>query len=205
MVERPGIGDVKPIPSSLAKPGFARTKIQKCHTPSICNWRLSVFLCVLFLSLLIFVQAEAQVALDASTSAAALLTTATNTVTLAHPSTRSNLVLGVGISMDIFRGSTATVSGVTYNSVSLTRAGFHNDSANQRRTEMWYLIAPATGNNNIVVTVNVPAAATIGTVVGATTFTGADQTSPIRTYASNDENTNAPHVDVASGTNDIVL
>src|SRR6202166_4572983 len=205
MVERPGIGDVKPIPSSLAKPGFARTKIQKCHTPCICNWRLSVFLCVLFLSLLIFAQAQAQVALDASTSAAALLTTATNTVTLAHTSTGSNLVLVVGISMDIFRGSTATVSGVTYNSVSLTRAGFHNDSSNQRRTEMWYLLAPATGNKNIVVTVNVPAAGTIGTVVGATTFTGADQTSPIRTYASNDGNTNAPHVDVASRINDIVL
>jgi len=205
MVERPGIGDILLTAGSIVPHRFSRAKIQKRPTPYTRNWRVSVFFCVLLSSLLISTNVHAQVALDASTSAAALLTTATNSITLAHTSTGSNLVLVVGVSMNIFAGNTATVRSVTYNSVSLTKAGSHNDSASQRRTEMWYLIAPATGNKNVVVTVNVPAAATIGTVVGATTFTGADQTSPIRIYASNDGNTNAPHVDVASGINDMVL
>lgn len=204
MQGRQRIGDILPT-SSIVLPRFIKAWIQTRNRPYIPKWWVSVFFCLLCSSLLISTQAQAQVAIDGSSSAAALLTTVTNTVTLAHTSTGSNLVLVVGVSMDIFGGSTTTVSSVTYNSVPLTMAGSHNDSVNQRRTEMWYLIAPATGNNNVVVTVNVPVAATIGTVVGATTFTGADQTSPIRTYASNDGNSNAPHVDVASGINDMVL
>jgi signal peptidase I len=163
---------------------------------------LSAFLSLLLLSL--STSAHAQVVLDATTSASARLTTLTNSFTFAHTSTGSNLVLVVGVSMNIFGGNTSTVSGVIYNGVALTRAGFHNDSANQRRTEMWYLIAPATGNHNVTVTANIPAG-TIGAVAGATTFTGADQTSPIRTYASNDGNTDAVRVDVASAVNDMVL
>ena len=85
----------------------------------------------------------------------------------------------------------------------------HNDSTNVRRVEMWYLVNPATGNNAVVVTESISsAAATIGTVVGATTFTGADQTSPIRAFASNDSNGAAKdtvNVTVASGANDMVL
>src|SRR5450432_294052 len=81
----------------------------------------------------------------------------------------------------------AGVSGVTYNGVALTRVVAHNDSTNVRRVEMWYLVNPALGNNSVVVTENIiSAAATVGTVVGATTFTGADQTTPIRAFASND-------------------
>lgn len=46
---------------------------------------------------------------------------------------------------------------------------------------------------------------TIGTVVGATIFTGADQTSPIGRFASLDGNSATPNVDVASASNDMVL
>ena len=166
---------------------------------------LLIFCCLIASCFLISLQAQAQVALDATTSSSRRLTTGTTTLTFAHTTTGTNLVLVVGVSMNISGGVSATVGGVTYNGVALTKAGAHNDSANQRRTEMWYLIAPATGTHNVIVTVKVPFAATIGTVAGATTFTGADQTSPIRTYASNDGNTNAPYVDVASDTNDMVL
>ncbi len=137
-----------------------------------------------------------------------VVTRAANTVTLAHNTfTGSNLVLVVGVSMNISAKINTVVGGVTYNGVALTSAGAHNDSTNVRRVEMWYLINPPTGNNNVVVTVNVGAGGNpnIGTVVGATTYTGADQTTPIRTFASNDGNSDAASVNVPSGANDMVM
>ncbi len=242
---------------------------------------------LMFLLLAIPLAAHGQVALDASTNTTKQVTQASNTVTLAHTSTGSNLVLVVGVSMNtsaqltlalasanaasggntVYNGvitggsgnayvgltftvagftgggavdngtftctastaitltlanaagvaatkptATATtsaltsVTGVTYNGVALTRAGFHNDSTNVRRVEMWYLINPATGNNSVVVTENIISAlATVGTVVGATTFTGADQTTPIRAFASNDGNNDTANVTVSSSKNDMVL
>lgn len=240
---------------------------------------------LMFLLLAIPLAAHGQVALDASTNTSKQVTQASNTVTLAHTSTGSNLVLVVGVSMNISatttyaltaaanasggntvytgtitggagnayvgliftvagfsgggtadngtftctastattltlnnaagvartQGATAKTSsltaiGVTYNGVALTRAGFHNDSTNVRRVEMWYLINPTTGNHNVVVTESISsAAATIGTVVGAATFTGADQTTPIRAFASNDGTNDEANVTVSSGLTDMVL
>ena len=93
--------------------------------------------------------------------------------------------------------------------MALTQAGSHNDSTNVRRVEMWYLINPPTGNKMLWSRRTSSALRrTVGTVVGATTFTGADQTTPIRAFASNDSNgagTDAANVTVASGANDMVL
>jgi uncharacterized repeat protein (TIGR01451 family) len=131
-------------------------------------------------------------------------------------STATTLTLSNAAGVAKTQGTTATtsamtsVSGVTYNGVALTRAGFHNDSTNVRRVEMWYLVNPPSGaNDNVVVTENIiSAAATVGTVVGATSFSGVDQTTPIRAFASNDSNgagTDAANVTVASGANDLVI
>ena len=150
----------------------------------------------------------ATAAASATSSIGQPSTFATNTVTLVHNTfSGTNLVLVVGVSINLNSGPGVTVTGVTYNGVALTRAGFHNDSINVRRVEMWYLVNPATGNNNVVVTENIAGPGVWGTVVGATTFTGADQTTPIRAFASNDSNgnTDAANVTVASGTNDMVL
>jgi uncharacterized repeat protein (TIGR01451 family) len=100
-----------------------------------------------------------------------------------------------------------SVTGVTYNGVALTSAGAHNDSTNVRRVEMWYLVAPALGTNNVVVMESIVTGGTIGTVVGATTFTGVDQTSPIRSFATNDSagSSDSANVTVTSGPNDMVL
>jgi uncharacterized repeat protein (TIGR01451 family) len=166
--------------------------------------RLALFCC--FFAGAAVSAAYAQVALDASTNASGRLTRFGTTLTFAHTSTGSNLVLVVGVSMNISARNTTTVSGITYNGVALARAGFHNNAGNARRSEIWYLAGPATGNHPVVVTLGgITGGATIGTVAGATTFTGADQTSPIRTYASNDGASDAPNVDVASGPNDMVL
>ena len=90
----------------------------------------------------------------------------------------------VGISMNITNAPTTGVVGVTYNGVALSFVGAHNDAANTRRVEMWYLLAPATGTHAVLVSVNIPVAQTVGVVAGVTTFTGADQTVPLGTFVS---------------------
>ena len=143
-----------------------------------------------------------------TTSTSQVVTRAANTVTFLHNDIAgSNLLLVVGVSMNISARNTTTVSGVTYNGVALASAGAHNDSTNVRRVEMWYLVNPPTGNNNVIVTVNIPGGGNpnIGTVVGATTFTGVDQTTPIRAFAGNDGNSDSANVTVASSVNDLVI
>ena len=171
---------------------------------------LTQFLCAALLGAALFcvgavAPAHAQVALDAVTSAGSSLTQAANTLSFTHTTTGSNLVLVVGVSMNISARNTATVSGITYNGAALTSAGTAISNSN-RRTEIWYLTAPATGSNlPVVVTVNIPGGGNVGVVAGAATLTGADQTTPIRTYATNSGNSANAFVNVASSANDMVM
>lgn len=157
-----------------------------------------------FLFLLVQVVAHAQVAIDSVTTGSGSLTQAANTLSFNHTSTGTNLVLVVGVSMNISGRNTTIVSGVTYNGVGLTSAGTAI-SNNNRRTEMWYLPAPATGTHSVVVTLNIPGTGTIGTAAGAITFTGADQNTPVRTYATNSGNSANAFVNVTSSSNDMVM
>ena len=129
---------------------------------------------------------RAQVAVDATTSSSATMTGISN-LTFAHTTTGvANRVLIVGVSINITNAPTAGVVGVTYNGAALNFVGAHNDAGATRRVEMWYLLAPTTGNHNVVVTVNVPGGVNDGVVAGATTFTGVDQTVPLGTFVSAD-------------------
>lgn len=145
---------------------------------------------ILILCLLAATQAGAQVVVDATTSGTGLITgTGTGTVNFNHTTTATaNRLLLVGVSINLTNSSTAAVVGVTYNGTALSLVGIHNDAGNTRRVEMWSALNPAAGVNlPIVVTVNVPtAAATVGVVAGATTFTGVDQTVPLGNFVSAD-------------------
>lgn len=73
-----------------------------------------------------------------------------------------------------------SVSSVTYNGVSLTKIAHQNGSANNRTTNQWYLLNPATGVNTLAITL-------LGSerVSGAVqSYTGNDIISPIDTHAS---------------------
>ncbi|HXP17203.1 MAG TPA: DUF11 domain-containing protein, partial [Terriglobales bacterium] len=148
-----------------------------------------------------------QVGIDSATSVGQQVSGAAPTVTFAHTSAGTNLVLVVGVSINITNNTGATVTGVTYNGIALSSAGAHNDAGNTRRVEMWTLIAPATGAHNVVVTLNLPGASgTLGVVVGAVTFTGADQTSPLRPFVSADGAAGTPaSLNVPSGLNEMVI
>jgi uncharacterized repeat protein (TIGR01451 family) len=140
--------------------------------------------------------------------------TADNGTFTCTASTATTLTLNNAAGVARTQAATATttsfgaISGVTYNGVALTQAVGHSDTSGVRRVEMWYLVAPATGNHNVVVTENLVSGGIVATVVGATTFTGADQGTPIRATASNDSKGTASdfaNVTVSSGSNDMVL
>jgi uncharacterized repeat protein (TIGR01451 family) len=100
------------------------------------------------------------------------------TLTWAHSmGSGTNGILIVGVSN---RRSNRTVVSVAYAGMNFQRAGFQNSGANTTRMEMWYLLSPPAGTNNVVVTLSGSAAA----VAGAVSFFGVDQTAPIGAFSS---------------------
>jgi len=86
----------------------------------------------------------------------------------------------VGVSF-IVESSSVDVSGITYNSVGLTKVceqSFGTDT----RTEIWSLVNPGAVTANVVVSFS--GASGHGKVVGVTTFTGVDQTTPLGTCST---------------------
>src|SRR3990167_2897336 len=94
-------------------------------------------------------------------------------LTYAHTCTGTNLVLIVGAFLD--NDTSDTITGITYNGVALTKINGVSGSSDQGYSTLWYLIAPATGANNIVVSWT--GANNISSC--AISYTGAHQTSPI--------------------------
>ncbi|MBX7207515.1 MAG: putative Ig domain-containing protein [Verrucomicrobiaceae bacterium] len=155
---------------------------------------------------------------DATTSSTATLGTGTATITTvgaaafsnsaqtasSHSfsydsgSTGSNRILMVGIS---YRDNNSqTVSSVTYNGVALTQVGTSNIASGtpDGRMYIYRLLSPATGAHALVV--NWSAALTQGSVIGAVTYAGVDQTTPTGTFVANSSKTGTPTVTITSGT-----
>lgn len=106
------------------------------------------------------------IALDSSNITSALTGP---TLTFSHTCSGSNRILFVGA----FAASatTETITGVTYNSVAMTRIDFNNPQSNWELS-LWYLIAPSTGAHNVVIT----ASTTVVVIAGASiSYTGALQ------------------------------
>ncbi len=166
---------------------------------------LSILALLLVVGSVAFAQ---QVAVDSTSSGAASFnTTGANTLTFTHTTTTTaNRLLLVGVDMDINGVHGATVTGVTYSGTALTSVGAHNDANTTRRVEIWYLLAPASGTQDIAVTVDLPTNGRVGVVVGATTFTDVDQTVPLGTFVSADgANAAYSQLDVPSVVNGRVL
>ena len=85
------------------------------------------------------------IAFDASSAGTSVTST---TQTLAHTCSGVNRILFVNTGIT----SADTIPGITYNGVALTKIA---SVINGRYFSLWYLIAPATGANNIVVTSSV--------------------------------------------------
>lgn len=127
---------------------------------------------------------------DAASSAT---TTGATSLTWAHTcSTSGDRLLVVGLSLLNALGQ--TVTGITYNGVALTAVpGGAISNGTGGRVELWYLIAPATGANNIVASFS----ASVAAVGGAESWVGADQTSPLGTAVTASGNTSDATVTVS--------
>lgn len=118
------------------------------------------------------------------------------TLTWSHTCSGTNRLLIVSVSI----GGTQTVSGITYSGVALTLVSGGTATNGSSHVEKWYLIGPATGANDVVVTFSTSANA----VSGAISYSGASQTTPLGTAASATGGTTVATVDVSSATSEIV-
>ncbi len=107
---------------------------------------------------------------------------ALGTTTWSHTCTGSNLVLIVSIAIWNNGGTAQGMSAVVYGIQSMTFVPNSGASNGNWYTEQWYLIAPATGANNIVAT---QIGATDAIKTSSISITGADQTTPIDTNGTN--------------------
>ena len=109
----------------------------------------------------------------------------------------SDRLLLVGVCV---RNGAAAVSGVTYNAVAMTQyatvSGLGSD-----KLDIWRLIAPATGANDVVVTM----AADSPFSVGISSYNGVDQTTPLGTSANATGAGGDPTVDVSSAAGELVI
>jgi hypothetical protein len=90
----------------------------------------------------------------------------------------SNTMLYVGCLL--YNEATNVISGVTYNSVSMTRSGTAIRANTTQYVTLFQLVAPSTGANNVVVTADNSS----NFQCGAASFTGVDQTTPTAQYAT---------------------
>jgi hypothetical protein len=116
--------------------------------------------------------------------------------------TGSNLLLTVGVVVGK-DGDNTTSLAVTYNGVAMTSAGLvHANNSNTGYAQLFYLKAPATGTHAVQVTLTGgPASIEAGSV----SFTGVDQTTPVRNITSAASSGTSPAVTVASAAGNMVV
>lgn len=106
------------------------------------------------------------IAFDAATDGGLFL--ATSSATYSHTCTGSNRILFVFVNIT---SPSTTISGVTYNTVALTHITDSVGSPGTNALSSWYLVAPATGANNIVVSLT----GSNNLAVMSSSYTGAKQ------------------------------
>lgn len=100
-----------------------------------------------------------------------------NSLTISHANAGNLMVVGIGTN-----GTTDQISGVTYNSVVMTRINtVSNASGSGLRAYLYYLLAPTVGTANIVIS----ATGSIFIQAEAVTYTGAKQTGQPDASATN--------------------
>jgi hypothetical protein len=123
-------------------------------------------------------------------------------MTISHTTSGSNRLMLVGVSIN--NDLNETVSSVTYNGDPLSLEGFVAQ-ADDARVEIWSLVAPDTGTNDVVITFSDQLWRSAA--VGVMTFTGVDQGTPLGTFASNKaaSDPGPATVNVSSAVNELVF
>lgn len=136
---------------------------------------------ILFIAIFLMVAvpvANAAIVFDAKSSGSNANVT---TLTVSHTVTGSNTILFVSVGTKDGGGG-AAVSGVTYNGVAMTNVSTQNISSAFYQ-DLWYLVNPSTGTNNIVASFGGVSADQA--VLSAASYTGVLQISPLTTANTN--------------------
>src|SRR5688572_6997617 len=160
------------------------------------GWRLMARACGLLAALaLSSVEAQAAITIGNITTNSA----DTSSLSTAHnhnQGTKGLLVVSVTTV-----GAGRDVTNVTYNNVALTHLCTVSHPGAKPRVEVWYLVAPNTGNKSVVVTVSGGADKT---GVGIVSYGGVDQTTPVQNCATATGTSATPSVNVTSAAGDLV-
>jgi hypothetical protein len=105
----------------------------------------------------------------------------------------TNRIMIVGVSI---RNTTVSVSSITYGAQSLTFIRSDTHPSATIRSELWYLIAPASGSATVTVILSGASRAT----GGSCTYTGVDQTSPLDANAGGTGRSSSPSQSVTVNT-----
>ena len=122
---------------------------------------------------------QAAIAHDADSNSGTGLSGSSTTFTWSHTCTGSNMALVVGFYINWGNVSHRTITGITYNSVSLTPVQTIDYTTDTAYLWLGYLKSPATGSNTIQVTISGTLGAANNAGGFATSFTGVDQSSPV--------------------------
>jgi len=137
------------------------------------------------------------VAFDATSGGAA--TSDTNTLTVSHTASGTDRY---ALAFVAYRQlNSATVSGVTYNGVAMTRLGGGLGSDSEYG-DLWEIVNPPTGAQSVVATLS---ANSRGLTLRVITFTGVHQTTPSRNFNTATGISTAPSVTITSASTDLVL
>lgn len=129
-------------------------------------------------------------------------------LSFAHACSGLNRLLLVSVHLRNTVFASPSVGGVSYNGVPLTfLAGVTKTlsgggGTEHVRTEIWYLVAPATGSHTVAITGVVSALQIDG---AAMSFTGVDPSSPIRGSATASGSNTSPSVTISSASGDLVV
>ena len=118
--------------------------------------------------------------LSATVDSSSAGSTTSSVLTISHTTSGTERLMIVGVSMDA--QTSASVSTVTYNGSALTLVGTIQEAGSNVRVELWQMIAPATGNHDVIVTFT--QTMTEGGIAGVVTYNGVDQTTPLGSFAS---------------------
>ena len=126
--------------------------------------------------------ASAGIAFDASSG---LRESALNASSLTYPVTVGSGLTDriVVVLVPAYASTNVSVSLITYGGVPLTRVRRDANGVQLAYSEAWYLLAPAAGLHNVVVTMTGPVGSENAIYSGALSFSGVDQTTPIDAHA----------------------
>jgi uncharacterized repeat protein (TIGR01451 family) len=120
----------------------------------------------------------------------------------------TNRLMIVGVSISTQGNNVgSSVSSITYGAQSLTKIAPTVLEAAARRVEMWQLLAPNAGTATITIHGNKTGSNNnkLGVVAGVITFTGVDQTSPVRSATATSGSSATASASVSSAGADFVL